>query len=201
MSSKKVLFSANDGSHGYELWVTDGTAEGTSLVLNIDPGSTGSNANGFASLGHGLAVFDANDGTDGYELWVTNGTAAGTSLVKDIYPGALGSEPRYFTPLGNGEAVFSANDVPGDVFALPRAGEPPRLVSRAAHPHVAKFWTDDPRRLGVLIGRLTWSDGRRVRCLAIDDPAQRTGWWEVEWQAGSPNRWTDGNAMLPSLGA
>jgi ELWxxDGT repeat protein len=35
----RILFSAGDAIHGYELWVTDGTAAGTHLVDDIRPGS------------------------------------------------------------------------------------------------------------------------------------------------------------------
>ena len=33
-----VYFSANDGVHGYELWRTDGTEAGTTMVKDINQG-------------------------------------------------------------------------------------------------------------------------------------------------------------------
>ena len=66
--------------------MTDGTAAGTALVADINPGSVGSSALGFTALGNGKFLFSANDGTHGCELWVTDGTAAGTTLVADILP-------------------------------------------------------------------------------------------------------------------
>lgn len=44
-------FNADDGTHGEELWRTDGTANGTSLVADLYPGSRGSFPNGFIALG------------------------------------------------------------------------------------------------------------------------------------------------------
>ncbi|NCS52900.1 hypothetical protein GQR42_06985 [Microcystis aeruginosa FD4] len=38
-----LFFWANDGVNGVELWKSDGTAAGTVLVKDIEPGSSGSN--------------------------------------------------------------------------------------------------------------------------------------------------------------
>src|ERR1700732_5293640 len=43
LGGSEVLFAASDGAaHGRELWQSDGTAAGTRMVLDINPGSAGS---------------------------------------------------------------------------------------------------------------------------------------------------------------
>jgi ELWxxDGT repeat protein len=91
--SSKFVFSAETSTGGRELWVTDGTPEGTHLLADINPDGS-SNPGSFyfqneggnivstpadlGSLGDGRALFDADDGTHGVELWTSDGTAEGT---------------------------------------------------------------------------------------------------------------------------
>lgn len=86
------LFSANDSVTGTELWITDGTAAGTSLFKDINPGLGDSNPSQLTALGNGTFLFAAS-GTLGRELWITDGTAAGTSVLKDIRAGAASGFP------------------------------------------------------------------------------------------------------------
>lgn len=109
------VFSADDGSNGRELWTTDGTAEGTRLVRDINPGAgdafPASFPGSFGALGDGRALFGADDGSGGgVELWITDGTEAGTRLVEDLTTGPFGGDPRSFLPLGDGRALFAADD-------------------------------------------------------------------------------------------
>ena len=107
----KLYFTANDGITGSELWVTDGTSEGTTLVADIRP--SGNNYNGSSPENftefNGKLYFTANDGTTGEELWVTDGTAAGTQLVADINPGSDSSSPTSLFVFGN-ELFFRADN-------------------------------------------------------------------------------------------
>ena len=43
----RLFFSAADSSHGTELWTSDGTAAGTAILSDIDPGTASSNPAGF----------------------------------------------------------------------------------------------------------------------------------------------------------
>lgn len=116
-----AVFIGADETHGSELWATDGTPEGTSLLADIVPGPESSfdrystfdaqaeaRESRILSLGI-LAVFATNDRTHGDELWVTDGTPLGTGLVKDIYVGDYPSTPRHFTRLAD-HVLFTAED-------------------------------------------------------------------------------------------
>jgi ELWxxDGT repeat protein len=114
-------YSASGGRHGRELWKSDGTTAGTTLVKDIHPGGALNNYGNYIPYGsapsslrnvNGTLFFTADDGTHGLELWKSDGTAAGTTLVKDITPGSASSSPGNLTNV-NGKVFFTANDGTG----------------------------------------------------------------------------------------
>ena len=106
-----LYFTANDGAHGVELWKSDGTAAGTMMVKDINPGSSTSFPSFFPQLTNinGTVYFEADDGVHGVELWKTDGTADGTVMVKDIDPGPNSSSPGALMNVG-GTLYFAADD-------------------------------------------------------------------------------------------
>jgi ELWxxDGT repeat protein len=104
-----VFLAASDPDHGWELWVSDGTPQGTRMIVDLEPGSRGSDPVNFtAALGRLFFTAEAED--NGRELWSTDGTAAGTRLVKDIDARrGAGSNPRLLTEHA-GQLYFFAGD-------------------------------------------------------------------------------------------
>ncbi|MCR9246835.1 MAG: hypothetical protein NXI31_17520 [bacterium] len=102
----RVFFSASSLGSGYELWMTDGTSAGTTMVKEINPGIGSSNVADMIAV-RDRVFFAASDGSTGIELWVSDGTAAGTTQVSDINLGVLSSTPEPLASL-NGLVYFTA---------------------------------------------------------------------------------------------
>ena len=64
-----LYFSANTPTYGTELWQSDGTAAGTTMVQDIYPGPLGSNPTNFVVFGTTL-FFTATDATHPSRLWM-----------------------------------------------------------------------------------------------------------------------------------
>lgn len=88
-TSNTLFFRADNGINGIELWKTDGTPEGTVMIKDIRPGSSGSGVINITDL-NGTIYFEGYDGVNGWELWKTDGTEAGTIMIKNINPSGDG---------------------------------------------------------------------------------------------------------------
>lgn len=82
-------FAARTDETGIELWRTDGTGIGTTLVRDLCPGPCDSEPRSLTAH-DGTLYFTASDGVFGRELWSSDGTAAGTRQILDICRGACG---------------------------------------------------------------------------------------------------------------
>jgi ELWxxDGT repeat protein/VCBS repeat-containing protein len=103
-----AFFTADNGTAGRELWRTDGTAAGTSMVRDIRSGSSGSGIKNLINV-NGTLYFVADDGTNGAELWKSDGTTAGTVMVSNIVSGSTGSSPENLANV-DGTLYFTADD-------------------------------------------------------------------------------------------
>lgn len=84
--NNRIYFVGNLNSIGVELCSTDGTAQGTQLVKNINPSYHSSLPESFKVV-NGKLFFTAKTKLEGVELWTTDGTTVGTKMVKDLSPG------------------------------------------------------------------------------------------------------------------
>ncbi|MCA9200234.1 MAG: hypothetical protein KDA87_21995, partial [Planctomycetales bacterium] len=108
----KMFFIARSPGSGNEVWVSDGTIEGTHVTKDIGPGFTvGVIGSELLGLIDDVAYFWGNDPALGSELYRTDGTDEGTWLVKDITPGPDGSNGVSRLPfVHSGKIYFTAND-------------------------------------------------------------------------------------------
>ncbi len=138
-----------------ELWVTDGTPEGTELretLLTKGPFVRGADR----------VFFSAATPEHGEELWVSDGTFTGTRLVADVQPGPESSSPFVLLTVDGG-VMFSARTAAvgrelwssngesagtrllGDTAPGPR-GSHPQLVTAATDAIVFSAYRDDVGR-------------------------------------------------------
>ncbi len=102
----KLYFTAQEPTHGVELWSTTDVPVPT-IVQDINVGTPGGSPSGLTVSG-GKLYFAATDGTaHGSELWSTDGTT--TAMVKDINVGAGSGSPSALKDIG-GKLVFTANN-------------------------------------------------------------------------------------------
>jgi len=110
-----MYFTATDSAHGHELWKTDGSYSGTTLVSDIYIGG-----GGIGGAGHGDPrdltrvgdefYFSANSAGAGRELWASDGSEANTRIIADILPGdGVASSPDRLIYAMN-RLFFTADD-------------------------------------------------------------------------------------------
>ena len=130
-----TLFSAVDGEHGRELWVTDGTPQGTHLVKDIYPGPASSAPEDLVTF-DGLVYFSATDNSYNEELWSSDGTPEGTSLVADLWPGANeDSQPRELTVAGDNLFFTATTGEEGrELWRVPAGGTPELVIDLRTGP-------------------------------------------------------------------
>jgi ELWxxDGT repeat protein len=109
-----LFLRAFEGNAGTELWKSDGTVAGTTLVKDIVPGGTaaGSHPQRLTNVNGTLFFFAKKTLTARFDLWKSDGTANGTVLVKDF-----GNEIGYYNvpklTNANGTLFFFAPESAG----------------------------------------------------------------------------------------
>ena len=105
LTPELVLFAATTEASGRELWKTDGTQAGTSMLKDLRPGSDSSHPHALTLVGDSV-FFVANNSEDVAQVWVSDGTEAGTQMLTN-FTGHL-DPPRSFTALGD-RLMFKTN--------------------------------------------------------------------------------------------
>lgn len=113
------VFTANDGSHGREMWWSDGTVDGSRRLTDIAPGDDSSEARPLVVRGTDL-LFSAGTRASGDELWVTDGTRTDTWKVAELATGARGSRATEAVLLGDHVLVAADDGVSGhELWSMP----------------------------------------------------------------------------------
>jgi ELWxxDGT repeat protein len=106
----KLFFTANDGPHGYELWVSDGTDAGTVILNDLAPGSTSGTPSNFVVSDSSLYFLGSESFIQVYpdNIYVTNGLSCGTRKITS--PVYNTSAAKNLTVIGS-KLYVSLNDV------------------------------------------------------------------------------------------
>ena len=139
-----MYFQASTNSTGAELWKTDGTAAGTSMVKDIVSGTSSSSPSSFFVFNDEVH-FSSRLTSSGVEIWKTNGTSSGT-VRAHAYSGCYVSNCNFHSVIEyngsfyggghwnqNGREVLMYNSsglsllvdlTPGQRFSIPRMTNP-----------------------------------------------------------------------------
>ena len=143
---RKVFFKADskDQEYGEELWVTDGTEDGTFMlkdintnIVNEQTGATaGAQVDWLTNFYNEKVFFKAYSIEYGNEPWVSDGTPEGTYMIKDLSPGLNANglphgTGTYTARVYKREVYFRGNDpVAGqELIATDLTEEGTRLVA------------------------------------------------------------------------
>lgn len=166
-----VLFAANDGLRGDELWWTDGTASGTGLYADIVPGGAGSNPAELTELA-GAVYFVANKPGGARELWRT--TLGG---VQQLTTGVVfgGSAPDSLVVAG-GRLFFTAVDANGRRNVFSTAGQ-------GVTQHTQLLLAPSARPVGLA------NAGGRLVCLVPENDQLEMALVAIDPASGALTKW------------
>lgn len=198
----RVFFTGTTPIEGRELWVTEGTAETTRLVKDLEPGNIaqGQPFNGspnHLSVVNNKLIFTAYSRIYGTELWVSDGTHAGTYMFKDLNPGFYGSNIKdfyvfndkvFFTESGqlyttdgttNGTSQFSLSNGPSDVTGYIELENYLVIRGRSNGHHSSALWLSDGTTQGTTYINTLTDNNRINEMQVLDDTLYYTAGGEL----------------------
>ncbi|MEO0333399.1 MAG: hypothetical protein AAF223_17230, partial [Bacteroidota bacterium] len=141
-SEARLYFTAETDEFGRELWTSDGTEEGTFMLVDLRPGEEdgfpfGDDRN-FQDVG-GQLMFAGFDEVNGRELWKSNGTPEGTTLVEDI--NAQSQDIRLFSnPISfQNKTFFATNE---GLWQTDGTSENTRLIQQSGVAYSLQVFND-----------------------------------------------------------
>jgi ELWxxDGT repeat protein len=162
----RLFFTADDGPHGRELWITDGSKAGTRMVADVAPGELPSA--GFvsftAALGNRIFLFLSEHGFDP-KPWISDGTQEGTLRLADVGPVSGSVQCAASTLAANGLVWFVAFE--------PTSGCEP-WVSDGTPSGTRRLMDVVPGAAGSMPSGFLAADGRVF--FAVDNGSQRQIW-------------------------
>jgi len=144
-----LVFSANDGVAGRQLWRSDGTPVGTEALATINPSDSAKIEPGVLFGEH--YYFAGDDGTTGLELWRTDATTSGTELYADINPtgGSISDSSPQFVVFDERLFFTADDDLSGRELWFTDGISPPALFADLL-----------PGSIGSMPGELTATPSR-----------------------------------------
>ena len=97
-----LYFNSYDGTHGLELWRSDGTSEGTWLVKDLLPRYSDGLLSDLTKFGEHIYFVGSDGTTEGFGLYKSDGTDVGTTRLK-----SLPTPPDYYFQVINPKVVCS----------------------------------------------------------------------------------------------
>lgn len=109
--NNEVYFLANDNVNGNEIWKTDGTTVGTTLLKDIRAGNSSITAIKFHvdEINNKLLFFTASTNSSTRTLWVSDGSTNGTIELSSIEDSNISGLEENFISLNN-STVFTGQD-------------------------------------------------------------------------------------------
>jgi len=174
-----LLFFSAGADSGTELWQSDGTAAGTVLVADINPGSASSAPGGLTAV-NGTLYFSADDGSHGTEVWTL---AAGPAPPPGV---SIDDVTLPEGNVGNTSASFTV-----------------RLSAAGTEPVTVHYSTADGTATGgsdyqATSGTLTFAPGETTKTIPVpvlgDRSVEANEWFEVRLDQATNGTIFDGRA-------